>query len=129
MKINVPVKLEGFVIYNRSTQMYSRGGVNKRKLWSKKPKVWQNIGHVKNHLWMFITRRYVWEWQHSSNGGGISHNTPPSNHHIDVDKVYNDSVVVNVATGDVVFECLTYLRQIAKDEAQTCGYSLGENCE
>lgn len=49
-------KIEGFVIYNPVTDLYSKGGQYPK--WSKKPKIWTNIGHVKLHLNQLIYPLY-----------------------------------------------------------------------
>jgi hypothetical protein len=47
--INIPKpELKGFVIYNPANQLFSGGGSMPK--WKKKPKIWANIGHLKNHL-------------------------------------------------------------------------------
>jgi hypothetical protein len=41
-------ELKGFVIFNPDNDLFSGGG--QYPPWRKKPKIWGNIGHVKNHL-------------------------------------------------------------------------------
>jgi len=55
VKINIPKpELKGFVIYNPANGLFSRGGSAPR--WDKKPKIWNNIGHLKNHLHAALDR-------------------------------------------------------------------------
>lgn len=51
VKVPLP-KLEGYVIYNPEKELFSSGGTNPK--WQKKPKIWGNLGHLKNHLHMAI---------------------------------------------------------------------------
>jgi hypothetical protein len=49
-------KLEGYVIYNPSTGLYSKGGTV--GVFATRPKIWSSVGAVKNHLALFVNRRY-----------------------------------------------------------------------
>lgn len=52
-----PPKPAGYAIYNPVTELWSRGGTGPK--WNKKsPKVWTNIGHLKNHLALHVTGSY-----------------------------------------------------------------------
>ena len=47
--------LKGYAIYNPATGLYSRGGWRDGgPKWSKNPKIWSDIGPLKNHLNMII---------------------------------------------------------------------------
>jgi len=50
------IKLEGYVIYSPSTGLYSRGGLS--GVFAPRPKIWSSVGAVKNHLALFVNRRY-----------------------------------------------------------------------
>lgn len=56
-------KMEGYVIYNPATGVFSSGGVTPR--WGPRPKIWSSIGALKNHIGLFIPGKY---WP----GGGPS---------------------------------------------------------
>ena len=49
-------KLEGYVIYNPSTGLYSKGGT--AGVFAPRPKIWSSVGAVKNHLALFVNRHY-----------------------------------------------------------------------
>lgn len=53
--ISIP-EIKGFVIYNTKTQLFSSGGCYPR--WKKKPKIWSDVGHLKNHLSQLIRNGY-----------------------------------------------------------------------
>ena len=52
----LPEIKHGYVIYDPVTGLYSKGGT--WNVWRKKPKVWSNIGFLKNHLHMFTDPYY-----------------------------------------------------------------------
>lgn len=56
MSLVPPLKLEGYAIYQPSTGLWSKGGTDRGL--KKKPKIWSNIGHLKNHLNLGITFAY-----------------------------------------------------------------------
>ncbi len=58
--INFPIILKGYAIFNPATGLWSKGGTGPR--WAKNPKIWSNIGHVKNHLLLFVNRQYPDRW-------------------------------------------------------------------
>lgn len=43
-----------FKIRHRETGLFSKGGSSDWKIWTKEGKSWSNVGHVKNHLHMFL---------------------------------------------------------------------------
>ena len=49
-------KLEGYVIYNPSTGLYSKGGT--MGVFATRPKIWSSVGALKNHLALYINRHY-----------------------------------------------------------------------
>ena len=51
-----PIVLKGYAIYAPGRSMWSKGGTNPQ--WKKTPKVWANLGHLKNHLQQFIVTSY-----------------------------------------------------------------------
>lgn len=55
MDYSIPTIEHSYVIFDPNTGLYSKGG--SYKVWRKKPKVWANIGHLKNHLNMFLDYR------------------------------------------------------------------------
>lgn len=55
----IPIpKLEGYVIWNPDNGKFSRGGYQPVK-WTKNGKIWSQIGHLKNHIYLaIIATRY-----------------------------------------------------------------------
>lgn len=51
----------GFVIYNEDDGTFSSGGIPWRdcSIFTKTPKIWKTLGHVKNHLNLHIGTDYV----------------------------------------------------------------------
>lgn len=88
MSIIPPFKLEGYAIYNPATGLWSKGGTGHD--WKKKPKIWSNIGHLKNHLNLGIFARYSNKW-----------NDEPCSHFI-ISNRYNGCVVIDVTTGNAL---------------------------
>jgi hypothetical protein len=60
MTVKFPIVLKGYAIFNPSTGLWSRGGVDPK--WGKNPKIWSNVGHLKNHLNQFVHRQYPDRW-------------------------------------------------------------------
>lgn len=56
MTIDFIPKLKGFMIYNTETGETAGKGINNFK--AKGGKVWANLGHLKNHLQLYIWRDY-----------------------------------------------------------------------
>ena len=46
------LNIEGYVIRNPETGLYSSGGSH--LLWKKKPKIWSAPGHLSNHLNLYL---------------------------------------------------------------------------
>lgn len=77
-------KPKGYIIYDPETGLYSRGGDFNG--WKKNPKIWANIGHLKNHFNLFI----------SSDGKSTQYNRCPYKGH---EEVYD--IVTNTKLGTV----------------------------
>jgi hypothetical protein len=60
MTVKFPIVLKGYAIFNPSTGLWSRGGTGPK--WGKNPKIWSNVGHLKNHLNQFVHRQYPDRW-------------------------------------------------------------------
>lgn len=97
--IELPV-LKGYIIYDKETKLFSRGGSGPK--WrTKNPKIWSNIGHLKNHLRMFITR----QWD--------------AKIYI-IDDVYKNSVIIDVTTGkELDFTPENYMEAACKKELKS----------
>ena len=96
MNIPKPV-VKGFVIYNPKTQLFSRGGYGPR--WSKTPKIWSNIGHMKNHIGVAI----------STYPYGRRDNTTKE---IPLNECYVDCVVYDVSTdSETNFNIYGYVKE------------------
>lgn len=50
------LKMEGYVIVDLNTGLFSSGGTNPR--FKKKGKIWSSLGHLKNHLALFTEKYY-----------------------------------------------------------------------
>lgn len=87
MSLFPPLKLEGYAIYNPSTGLWSRGGTGPN-LWKKKPKIWSNIGHLKNHLNLSIHCEYANQWNKVERS------------HFNISARYSGCVVIDVTTGN-----------------------------
>lgn len=108
--MNLP-KLEGYVIYNPATGMYSKGGTY--GIWAKKPKIWSDAAHVKAHLAMYVNRDYTY----LSNGKDFKCRMKISTH-------YKDCVVLNLVDNTEPFKIYDYMREKAEKEANRYGYEV-----
>lgn len=82
--IDIPIpKVEGFVIYNPDEGLFSSGGA--RPCWRKKPKIWANIGHLKNHLHGAIDRSWYSGYD--------------SRKYVIMSPFYKGAVVLDITTG------------------------------
>lgn len=45
-----------FKIINRNTQQYAKQGKDDYNIWSKKGKIWNDIGDIKRHVKLFLRR-------------------------------------------------------------------------
>lgn len=99
MEIPFLPKLEGYVIWNQKTGLFSSGG-SCPKL-RNKGKIWRTLGHVKNHLHVVMpydpakAGRHIWldKWEYP-------------------DPVYKDCVIVNIADGfPVNFDIYDWCRE------------------
>jgi hypothetical protein len=94
MEIPLP-KLQGYVIYNPATEKFSKGGYGPK--WGNTPKIWTNIGHLKNHL-NYAACRY-----------GYGHN---ENSVIVMKYIYQGCVVLDITTkSDINFDIEGYIRE------------------
>ena len=50
------LKMEGYVIADPATGLFSTGGTNPK--FKKKGKIWSTLGHLKNHLAQFMEKYY-----------------------------------------------------------------------
>lgn len=99
-------KLEGYVIYNPTTGLYSKGG--SYGVWSKRPKIWSSIGAVKNHLVQYVSRDYT---NYEATGKATLIIT---NH-------YKGAVVLNVADGSEPFNIHDYMKKHAETKSKYYG--------
>lgn len=101
-----PIILKGYAIFNPTTGLWSKGGY---KGWSKNPKIWSNIGHLKNHLLLFIHVQYT----HDRNLKLERNRFFISNH-------YRGCQVIDVTTGKPAdFDIYTYYHDyIAREKSE-----------
>lgn len=95
-------KMEGFVIYNPATGLFSKGGTN--GTWAKRPKIYTSLGHLKSHLTQFVNTQYRWGEQ-----GRLSARIVVSGH-------YKGCQVLNVTDGSDALDIHTYMMDFAKRE-------------
>ena len=105
------MKYEGYVIFNPQTQMFAKGGYSTINRWSKRPKIWRNIGHVKNHLAMYVNRayNYVDGRQYCK---------------LHISSIYDGCEVVDINTDQTVAKCEDILRLCAEKMADRYGYEI-----
>lgn len=99
-------KLEGYVIHDPFTGMYSKGGTY--GVFAPRPKIWSSVGAVKNHLALYINHRY----------------TPDRNSEIIISKHYLGCVVLNLVDGTEPFKIYDYMKDKAEREAKRYGYTV-----
>jgi hypothetical protein len=87
-QVKIPqVKLpetDALAIYNPQLGKWSRGGMG--PTWGKKPKIWSQVGPLKNHLSQFVGRHY----------GGRRNGAPEA---IYISEKYDGCVLVDMKTG------------------------------
>lgn len=83
--------IEGFVIYNPANKMFSKGGMSK-DIWSKSPKIWPNLGRLKQHVLYRL-------------GGGIDYD----NKKIYIPLDYKDCFALNLNGQIVDFDFVRYV--------------------
>lgn len=117
--VMIPIpKVSGFVIYNPKTGLFSKGGSysfnDTDRLWSKTPKIWKAIGHVKNHLSQYVgnlTKDY-------NNNIWLYH----------VSNVYFNSLVLDITDTSnnqkSVFNIQQFMLEKAENKCKRYGYSL-----
>lgn len=99
MTQNLNIQLPGYVIHNQKTCMFSRGGDRI----GKNPKIWNNLGHVKNHLNLAIYMRYG-EYKDLTKPHVISIQYPYC-------KDFNQWTVYNIHTNQIEFMVSDYYKQ------------------
>jgi hypothetical protein len=107
------IQIEGFVIYNPQTKLFSRGGFSRLKLWSKRAKIWGTLGHVKNHLNMFVYREYNYV-------DGKQYCK------LHIGSEYDGCLVLHYIGPDVVIaaKCKDLLREAAERTSERYGYEI-----
>lgn len=90
-----PRALKGWAIFNPKTGLWSKGGTGPE--WRKSPKIWANMGHLKNHLNLFIHTHYANRYRSArldppGHGGDVSHFV--------ISRIYDGCIVVDVTTGE-----------------------------
>lgn len=119
--VNLP-KLEGYMIYNPKTELFSKGGIDPS--WKKQGKIWSKLGHLKNHL---IQSCIVKKYGHYINGEYVNDKFIKVNLlSYDGKNNYKDCVIINVATGQVVSDVLSLLKELVANQQKN--YYLN-NCE
>lgn len=90
MTTQIPLpKLEGYVIYDPTTGLFSSGGMPGKMHWRKKPKIWTGIGPLKNHL-----RQFKWhDYDRDINGYSIDEFI------LKVSECYKHAVIIDISTG------------------------------
>lgn len=106
-------KLEGYVIYNHFTGLYSKGGT--MGVFATRPKIWSSVGAVKNHLALFVNRHYeyVLNEEDSSRKQKCS---------VIISKHYRGCVVLNLVDGTEPFKIHDYMKEKAEKDVKN--YSL-----
>lgn len=80
----------GYAIYRPADGLWSKGGT--APAWKKAPKIWSNIGHMKNHLNLFVGTHYVSaSTKCSSFGSDVGHFV--------ISRIYDGCHVIDVTTG------------------------------
>ena len=105
--ISTMPKLEGYVIYNHFAGLYSKGGT--MGVFATRPKIWSSVGAVKNHLALFVNRRYEQVF------------TPERKQKcsIVISKHYKGCVVLNLVDGTEPFKIYDYMREKAEKELKS----------
>jgi hypothetical protein len=116
--INFIPKLEGYVIYNPETQLFSSGGMH--ILWKKKGKIWATIGNLKNHIRLHMRCQYANRgYQVDENGDRFFGILPNEISKFVIPKTYKNCVILDIATGEnIELTPNEYLRQIAEKEIE-----------
>jgi hypothetical protein len=96
-----PIIITGYVILDSETNLYSGGSSPPR--WGKKPKIWSNIGHLKNHLNLVLTCN-------------MSHDLISKIHYIKIPSYYRNSNVYDLTGNIVNFDIHEYLLEKANWE-------------
>jgi hypothetical protein len=100
-------KLEGYVIYNHFTGLYSKGGTV--GLFATRPKIWSSVGAVKSHLALHINRHYEYDFtpEHKQKCSVI------------ISKHYKGCVVLNLVDGTEPFKIHDYMREKAEKDIKS----------
>lgn len=92
----MPDTIPGYVIQDIPSGLYARKGFD--KAFSKKPHVWSSLGAIKNHIQMV---GYVNEYS-------MDYCTVRCK----ILKLYQNARVIDISTGNVVFETLPYFLEV-----------------
>jgi hypothetical protein len=104
-------QLEGYVIFNPDTGLYSRGGTDVK--WTKLPKLWTTVGAVKNHLALHVRRDY----------SGF-HLQPGYKAKVIIQDLYKGCKVINIADGSEAFDIHEYMLDHAERMCKRYGYEM-----
>lgn len=104
-------KPEGYVIYNPSTGLYSKGGTY--GVFSPRPKIWSSIGAVKNHLALYVNRRYDYYMKVEGSLHKVSRTD------IVISAHYKGCNVINLVDGTEPFKIHDYMREKAEKEVKS----------
>ena len=101
------IEVNGYVIYDEDEQTFSKGGIETR--FGKTPKIYKNIGHLKNHLNMHVGTRYGY-LQRNYNMEGITLDYSVT---ISVSDTYKDRNcnVYDIKTNKIVMSVTDYFNQ------------------
>lgn len=105
--IDFPIILKGYAIFNPATGLWSKGGTGPK--WAKNPKIWSNIGPLKNHINQFVSRQYPDRWNNLQNS------------RFKISNSYRGCQVIDVTTGNPVdnFDIYAYYYDyIQREKAQ-----------
>lgn len=112
--VKVPVRPAGYAIYNPKTDKWSRGGSRPTK-WGKTPKIWSHIGHLKNHIRLYLGWQYAYRWNEGK---------PDNFEAYIIHRDYDGCMIIDVATGEELkdFTIHDYLLDAAKREIAESKY-------
>lgn len=113
MSLPTPIVMKGYAIYNPNTGLWSRGG--NPPSWSKNPKIWSNIGHIKSHLSMCI----VDEYSYGLRNAGI----------VKLRKLYKGCMLLDVTTNTEALDIYRYAREVAERKIAESNYLRGRRVE
>ena len=94
-----PLEVKGYVIYDENEQTFCNGGMSGK--FSKTPKIYKNIGHIKNHLNQHISTVYD------------GYKNPTRSIILSVSKCYKNRTcnVYDITTNKIVFSVSDFFKQ------------------